>query len=79
GSLWLCRYHRIGVARQTGVHLFDPVSGDCELVSDPVGRDINCRLNYGKVGPDGHFWIGSIIESKPQIDEASLYRVRPSA
>lgn len=75
GALGLCRDQRIVVALQTGVHFFDPVSGDFEFVSDPVGRDINCRLNDGKVGPDGQFWIGSISESKPQIDEAALYRV----
>ncbi|MBY5816204.1 SMP-30/gluconolactonase/LRE family protein [Rhizobium leguminosarum] len=75
GALGLCRDHRIVVALQTGVHLFDPVSGDFELVSDPVGRHINCRLNDGKVGPDGHFWIGSFSEAKPQTDEAALYRV----
>ncbi|MGO7206442.1 SMP-30/gluconolactonase/LRE family protein, partial [Rhizobium ruizarguesonis] len=75
GALGLCRDHRIVVALQTGVHLFDPVAGDFELVSDPVGRHINCRLNDGKVGPDGHFWIGSFSEAKPQTDEAALYRV----
>ncbi|ANP89461.1 SMP-30/gluconolactonase/LRE family protein [Rhizobium leguminosarum] len=75
GALGLCRDHRIVVALQTGVHLFDPVSGDFELVSDPVGRHINCRLNDGKVGPDGHFWIGSFSEAKPQTNEAALYRV----
>ncbi|MGO7453481.1 SMP-30/gluconolactonase/LRE family protein [Rhizobium ruizarguesonis] len=75
GALGLCRDHRIVVALQTGVHLFDPVAGDFEPVSDPVGRHINCRLNDGKVGPDGHFWIGSFSEAKPQTDEAALYRV----
>jgi sugar lactone lactonase YvrE len=75
GSLGLCRDHRIVVALQTGVHLFDPDSGDIEFLCDPVGRDFNGRLNDGKVGPDGHFWIGSISESKPQVDEAALYRV----
>ncbi|MGO8565290.1 SMP-30/gluconolactonase/LRE family protein, partial [Rhizobium ruizarguesonis] len=35
GALGLCRDHRIVVALQTGVHLFDHVAGDFELVSDP--------------------------------------------
>ncbi|MBX4934618.1 SMP-30/gluconolactonase/LRE family protein [Rhizobium bangladeshense] len=75
GCLGLCRDGRIVVGLQTGVHLFDPVSGDLEFLCDPVGRDINGRLNDGKVGPDGHFWVGSISEAKPQVNDAALYRV----
>ncbi|PDT22841.1 SMP-30/gluconolactonase/LRE family protein [Rhizobium hidalgonense] len=75
GCLGLCRDHRIAVGLQTGVHLFDPVSGDIEFLCDPVGRDFKGRLNDGKVGPDGYFWIGSISEAKPQTAEAALYRV----
>ncbi|RUM06062.1 SMP-30/gluconolactonase/LRE family protein [Rhizobium chutanense] len=75
GCLGLCRDRRIVVGLQTGVHIFDPVSGEIEFLCDPVGRDFNGRLNDGKVGPDGHFWVGSISEAKPQIDEAALYRV----
>jgi sugar lactone lactonase YvrE len=75
GCLGLCRDHRIAVALQTGVHLFDPASSDLEFLCDPVGRGFKGRLNDGKVGPDGHFWMGSISEAKPQVDEAALYRV----
>ncbi|KPH04418.1 SMP-30/gluconolactonase/LRE family protein (plasmid) [Rhizobium acidisoli] len=75
GSLGLCRDHRIVVGLQTGVHLFDPVSGKIGFLCDPVGRDINGRLNDGKVGPDGHFWVGSISEAKPQVNDAALFRV----
>ncbi|EJT02181.1 SMP-30/gluconolactonase/LRE family protein [Rhizobium sp. CCGE 510] len=75
GSLGLCRDNRIVVGLQTGVHLFDPVSGKIKFLCDPVGRDMNGRLNDGKVGPDGHFWIGSISEAKPQVNDAALFRV----
>ncbi|MBB5662378.1 sugar lactone lactonase YvrE [Rhizobium leguminosarum] len=75
GCLGLCRDNRIVVGLQTGVHLFDPVSGKIEFLCDPVGRDINGRLNDGKVGPDGHFWVGSISEAKPQVNDAALFRV----
>jgi sugar lactone lactonase YvrE len=75
GSLGLCRDNRIVVGLQTGVHLFDPVSGKIEFLCDPVGRHINGRLNDGKVGPDGHFWVGSISEAKPQVNDAALFRV----
>ncbi|MBB6219109.1 SMP-30/gluconolactonase/LRE family protein [Rhizobium leguminosarum] len=75
GCLGLCRDNRIVVGLRTGVHLFDPVSGKIEFLCDPVGRDINGRLNDGKVGPDGHFWVGSISEAKPQVNDAALFRV----
>ncbi|OWV91660.1 calcium-binding protein [Rhizobium sp. N122] len=75
GSLGLCRDRRIVVGLQTGVHLFDPASRDIEFLCDPVGREMIGRLNDGKIGPDGHFWVGSISEAKPQIEEAALYRV----
>ncbi|ARM92333.1 SMP-30/gluconolaconase/LRE domain-containing protein (plasmid) [Rhizobium sp. CIAT894] len=75
GCLGLCRDHRIVVGLQTGVHLFDPVSGDIDFLCDPVGRDMNGRLNDGKIGPDGCFWVGSISEAKPQVSDAALFRV----
>ncbi|TCU15157.1 SMP-30/gluconolactonase/LRE family protein [Rhizobium sullae] len=75
GSLGLCRDRRIVVALRSGIHLFDPASGSLEFLCDPVGRGVNCRLNDGKVGPDGHFWVGSISEAKPQVNDAALYRV----
>lgn len=75
GCLGLCRDNRIVVGLQTGVHLFDPVSGDIEFLCDPTGRHVNGRLNDGKVGPDGHFWVGSISEAKPQVNDAALFRV----
>ncbi|APO79021.1 SMP-30/gluconolaconase/LRE domain-containing protein (plasmid) [Rhizobium etli 8C-3] len=74
GSLGLCRDRRVVVALRTGLHLFDPVCGDFELLCDPVGG-ANCRLNDGKVGPDGHFWVGSMSEAKPQTNDAALYRL----
>lgn len=75
GCLGLCRDGRIIVGLQTGVHLFDPVSRHLELLCDPVGREMIGRLNDGKVGPDGHFWVGSISEAKPQVNDAALFRV----
>ena len=33
------------------------------------------RLNDGKVGPDGAFWVGSMDENSPRQKVAALYRV----
>ena len=33
------------------------------------------RLNDGKVGPDGAFWVGSMDENSPRQKIAALYRV----
>ncbi|MBX5132102.1 SMP-30/gluconolactonase/LRE family protein [Rhizobium lentis] len=77
GSVGLCRDGRIVVGLRTGVHLFDPVSRDLQFLCDPVGREMIGRLNDGKVGPDGHFWVGSISEAKPQVNDAALFRVGP--
>jgi sugar lactone lactonase YvrE len=35
------------------------------------------RLNDGKVGPDGCFWVGSMDENSPRQKTAALYRVTP--
>ncbi|MBX5223674.1 MULTISPECIES: SMP-30/gluconolactonase/LRE family protein [unclassified Rhizobium] len=75
GCLGLCRDGRIVVGLQTGVHLFDPVSRQLEFLCDPVGREMIGRLNDGKVGPDGRFWVGSISEAKPQVNDAALFSV----
>jgi sugar lactone lactonase YvrE len=75
GSLGLCSDRKIVVALRSGVHLFDPTSGHLEFLCDPVGQGANCRLNDGKVGPDKHFWVGSMSEAQPQTTEAALYRV----
>lgn len=77
GCLALCESGRIAVALQTGVHLMDPESGDLELFCDPDGGRADSRLNDGKVGPDGHFWVGTRDEAIPQTRNGRLYRIAP--
>jgi sugar lactone lactonase YvrE len=77
GSLALCDSGRILVALQTGVHLFDPESGSLSLLCNPDGGRPDSRLNDGKVGPDGHFWVGTRDEAVPQTGNGRLYRVSP--
>ncbi len=77
GSLALCDSGRILVALQTGVHLFDPQTQTLSLLCDPDGGRPDSRLNDGKVGPDGHFWVGTRDEGVPQTGNGRLYRVSP--
>lgn len=77
GCLALCESGRIAVALQTGVHLMDPQTGHLELFCDPDSGRADSRLNDGKVGPDGHFWVGTRDEAIPQTRNGRLYRVAP--
>lgn len=76
-SLGLAPQGRLVVALRSGVHLFDPATGAFEFVAQPeTGRPMN-RLNDGKVGPDGAFWVGSMFEQRPYSPTGALYRVAP--
>ncbi|TCR87865.1 SMP-30/gluconolactonase/LRE family protein [Rhizobium sp. BK376] len=43
----------------TGIFLFDPVSGQFELVCSPESRN-DVRFNDGALDPAGRFWAGTI-------------------
>jgi len=75
GSMGLCPDGRAVVSLKTGVHLFDFRTGLLELVADPEqGRPDN-RLNDGKVGPDGSFWVGSMSSASPPRADSRLFRI----
>jgi sugar lactone lactonase YvrE len=77
GSFGLCPDGRAVVALRDGVHLFDFASKKLDLLVNPEpGLDGN-RLNDGKIGPDGNFWIGSMDDRPEKEPRASLYRVSP--
>ena len=75
GSFGLCESDRLVVALPDGVHLFDPATGDIELLVDPEPERPTNRLNDGKVGPDGAFWVGSMDDRADKEPVAALYRV----
>lgn len=75
GSFGLCRDGRAIVALRDGIHFFDFASGDLELVAHPEADRPGNRLNDGKVGPDGRFWVGSMDDTPEKQPVASLYRV----
>lgn len=74
-SIGLAGDSQLVVGLRDGVYLFDPASGSwnqlCELETD---RPEN-RLNDGRVGPDGAFWIGTMFEHMPYSPTAALYRL----
>lgn len=75
GSLGLCSDGRLIIALREGVHLFDPASGAFEFLVNPEPGVPTNRLNDGKVGPDGAFWVGTMDERPDKERIASLYRV----
>jgi len=75
GSLGLCRSGRLIVAQRHHVVLFDPASGSLRDLTPKLDEPATNRLNDGKVGPDGAFWIGSIDQNTPRQKTAALYRV----
>ena len=76
GSFGLCDDGRMVVALTSGLHMFDPRNGELTFIVDPepdrLGERDKNRLNDGKVGPDGAFWVGSMHEDGVS---AALYRL----
>lgn len=75
GSFGLCRSGRLIVAQRHHVALFDPATGTLSDLTAKLDEPLTNRLNDGKVGPDGAFWIGSMDENSPRKKTAALYRV----
>jgi hypothetical protein len=75
GSFGLCRSGRLVVAQRHHVVLFDPISGGLTKLTENVDEPQTNRLNDGKVGPDGAFWVGSMDENTPRQKTGALYRV----
>jgi len=58
------------------VVLFDAKSGTLTNLTAKIEEPPTNRLNDGKVGPDGAFWVGSMDENSPAAeDRRALYRV----
>lgn len=75
GSFGLCRSGRLVVAQRHHVVVFDPKTGVLTGLTAKVDEPPTNRLNDGKVGPDGAFWVGSMDENSPRQKVAALYRV----
>jgi len=77
GSFGLCGSGKLVVALRHHVVLFDPRTRVIDNLTDPVTEPPTNRLNDGKVGPDGCFWVGSMDERSPRQKTGALYRVTP--
>ncbi|MBS7538978.1 SMP-30/gluconolactonase/LRE family protein [Ancylobacter lacus] len=77
GSFGLARSGRLVVAVGGDVVLFDPATGTRVLLATVEADFPRLRLNDGKVGPDGAFWVGTIhdVESAKREPIAALFRV----
>ena len=75
GAFGLCPDGRLVVGLRDGVSLFDPASGVLEPLVAIEADMLHTRLNDGKVGPDGAFWIGSMDDRSERKPIAALYRI----
>ena len=78
GSFGLCRSGRLVVALRHRVVLFDRHTRQIDPLTEAVDEPPTNRLNDGKVGPDGAFWVGSMDENIPRKPTGALYRVTPN-
>jgi len=75
GSFGLTEDDRLVVAVWDKVILFDTETGEQNLLAEIETEMPYTRLNDGKVGPDGAFWVGTMDTRSPREAVASLYRV----
>jgi sugar lactone lactonase YvrE len=75
GSLGLCASGRLILAFEDGVVLHEPGTDRFDHVATIEAEIVMNRLNDGKVGPDGAFWVGSMDERTPRRPTGALYRV----
>ena len=67
---------QIIAAFETGFALFTPYTGDVDWLAKPPELTRGRRLNDGRVGPDGRFWAGSMIEDSKRghaLEETGFY------
>jgi len=79
-SIGLAESDRIVIALRDEVGIFDPENGGYERIAPISLNSSEARLNDGKVGPDGAFWVGSMAKKEGGSRPAAgaLYRVDAS-
>ena len=75
GSIGLTESGRIVAAVWHDLMLLDPESGTLDRFATLAGEPATNRLNDGKVGPDGAFWVGTMDTGNPRRPNGSLFRV----
>lgn len=76
-SFGLAQGSRLVVALRNDVILFHPETGTRQTITHIPHAKPSIRLNDGKVGPDGAFWVGSMDMGSDGPPEGALYRVAP--
>lgn len=80
GSIGLTASGRLIVALKHDLALFDPESGTlAPFARLPPDEPPSTRLNDGKVGPDGAFWVGTMHDVPERQPIGALYRVAADA
>ena len=78
GSVGLRQDGRLIAALKHDLALFDPDSGSLQPFTRlPLDEPASNRLNDGKVGPDGAFWVGTMHDVPERQPIGALYRVAP--
>jgi sugar lactone lactonase YvrE len=77
-SIGLTASGALVVALRHNVILFDPESERRVDLCKIEEEDAPTRLNDGRVGPDGAFWVGSMDDRPEKQPIAVLYRVDPT-
>jgi sugar lactone lactonase YvrE len=77
GSFGLAESGRLVVALGRDIVILDPESGNISLLAQ-APEPLSNRLNDGKVGPDGCFYVGSMDDRVEKEPLGVLYRVRAS-
>ncbi len=78
GSVGLTGSGRLIAALKHDLALFDPESGALQPFAHlPPDEPQGTRLNDGKVGPDGAFWVGTMDDAPERQPIGALYRVAP--
>jgi sugar lactone lactonase YvrE len=75
GSIGLAESGRLIVALERALAVLDPDTGTLSPLADIPNEPASNRLNDGKVGPDGAFWVGSMDDRPEKEPVASLYRI----
>lgn len=76
GSIGLTESGRLIASLKHDLALFDPDTNALQPFARlPASEPVDTRLNDGKVGPDGAFWVGTMHDVEDRQPVGALYRV----
>jgi len=72
GAVALCENGQLLLALRDGIAVLDPTNGTTAMIA-PADGSPGSRMNDGRVGPDGGFWVGR-MPFDPRPGQGSLLR-----